>query len=112
MSDDRFEKRVNKNSITEQVNKKMRRAVFWLHTRSVVSILLEEIYKDLVSGKSLRIFNFGEFELKPAKPRKYHDFRFKKIMETKGKKYLKFTFIRRIVKKICSHLDIDKTFEK
>lgn len=112
MNENRFETLVTKRALTEDTNKRLRRAVFWLHTRNIVAILLDEITKDLFAGKVLRIFNFGNLELRPAKPRKYHDFRFKKIMESPGKRTMKFSITRRISEKICSFIDIEKTFGK
>ena len=35
-----------------------------LHVLSVINIIIDEIYQDLVDGKSLKIFNFGQLFLK------------------------------------------------
>jgi nucleoid DNA-binding protein len=76
----------------------------------VITILFEEIIKDLVSGKKLKISNFGTIELKDMKPRRYHDVRFQKVMESDGNRIFRFSLAPKIRKRLCDLLDIDKTF--
>ncbi len=106
-----FNDNFSKRSFWRFINKKMNRLIHHYHIFSVISILFDEMVKDLKKGKEIKIFNFGVLKLMNTKPRKYHDFRFQKVMQSDGHKIMKFTLNNKIKKKICSHLDIEKTFK-
>lgn len=93
------------------VNLKIRRIVHHYHVFSVISILFEEMVADLKQGKEIRIFNFGTLSLKKMKPRLYHNVRERKFMYTEGYRILRFSLSNKIRKKLCQHLDIDKTLK-
>lgn len=107
-----FTENISKRCLWRLINKKIKRLIHNYHVFSIISILFEEIIKDLIDGKSLKIHNFGTLELVKTKPKKYHDVRFKKVMESKGNMIMKFSLARKIKKKLCSNLDINKTFQK
>jgi nucleoid DNA-binding protein len=101
---------INKKVLWHYVNLKIHRKIHHGHVFSVLSILFDEIVKDLLDGKEIKIVNFGTLVLKEMKPRKYHDVRYNCVMQSKGHKILRFSLSPKIRKKMCYFLDIDKTF--
>jgi nucleoid DNA-binding protein len=73
--------------------------------------LFDELIKDLNNGKDIKIVNFGTISLKQMKPRRYHDVRYNKVLQSNGNKILRFSLVTKIRKKICDFLDIDRTFK-
>lgn len=106
-----FTTNISKRCLWRLINKKIKRLIHNYHVFSIISILFEEIIKDLIDGKSLKIHNFGTLELVKTKSRKYHDVRFKKIMQSNGHMIMKFSLARKIKKKMCANLDINRTFK-
>lgn len=102
---------INKRLLWRYVNIKINRIIHHYHVFSVITILFDEILKDLVSGKIIKIKNFGLLQLKDTKPRKYHDVRFNKVLISKSHRILKFTLDRLIRKKLCANLDTTKKDE-
>lgn len=101
---------ISKKVLWQYVNLKINRSIHHAHVYSVISILFDEMVRDLVNGKEIKIGNFGTLILKQMKPRKYHNVRHKQVMQSRGSKILRFSFALKIRKKICDFLDIDKTF--
>jgi nucleoid DNA-binding protein len=101
---------ISKKVLWQYVNLKIRRSIHHAHVFSVITILFDEMIKDLISGKEIKIINFGTLVLKQMKPRKYHDVRYMCVMQSDGYKILRFSLTPKIRKKICDFLDIDKTF--
>lgn len=102
---------INRRILWQYVNKKINRLIHHYHVLSVIEILFDEIMKDLKQGKSVKVFNFGTLSLKKTKPRKYYNVVHKQVMESKGYKILKFILAPKFRKKLCQHLDIDKTLK-
>lgn len=100
---------INKRIIWRYVNKKIKRSIHHYHVFSVISILFEEIIKDLKNGKNINIFNFGVLTLKDTKPRKYFDVRYRQTMLSKGHRIMKFSLTKKIKRKIYQLLDVKKT---
>lgn len=96
---------INKKLLWQYVNRKIKRIIHHYHVFSILTILFDEMVKDLKRGKSIRIFNFGKLELKSLKPRKYFDVRHQKVMQSKGNRILRFTLAPSVRKKIVDHLD-------
>ncbi len=103
------ENSIDKRKLWQYVNLRVKRFIHHYHVLSVISILFDEMIKDLKSGKDIKIFNFGTFSLKKMPPRKYFDVRHQKVMYSDGNKILRFTLTPAIRKKIIKHLDLDKT---
>lgn len=106
---------MNKNSISKRalwqyVNIKINRTIHNAHVFSVICILFDEILKDLLAGKSIKISNFGTLVFKEMKPRKYHNVRDRTIKQSEGHKILRFLLESKIRYKIFEFLDIDRTF--
>lgn len=100
---------VNKRTLWRYVNRKMHRLIHHYHVFAIITILFEEMIKDLISGKEIRIFNFGTLSLKNMKPRRYHDVTQRRVVLSKGHRILRFTLAPQIRKKLCERLDLDKT---
>ena len=106
-----FNDNVSKRSLWKVVNKKIKKTIHYYHVFSVISILFEEILKDLREEKELKVFNFGTLVLKKTKPKKYHDVRYHKIMQGEAHKIMKFSLAKKIRNKLCKYLDLDATFK-
>lgn len=102
---------ISKRVLWRYVNIKINRVIHHFHTLSVISILFEEILNDLKANKQIKIHNFGTLGLKVMPSRRYFHVKYKKIMEAKGKKILRFTLSPAIHAKIKKYIDLDKTFE-
>lgn len=101
---------INKRIIWRYVNKKINGIIHSYHVFSIISILFDEIIKDLKAGKEIKIFNFGLLSTKSTKPRMYHNVSSRTFMQSPGYKIIRFSLAPQIRKKICQHIDIDKTF--
>jgi nucleoid DNA-binding protein len=96
---------VNKKLLWQYVNRKIKRIIHHYHVFSILTILFDEMIKDLKRGKSIKIFNFGKLELKNLKPRRYFDVRHQKVMQAEGHRILRFTLASSIRKKLVDYLD-------
>lgn len=103
---------IDRKKFWHYVNVKLKRLINFSHVFSIIIILFEEMIKDLVAGKELKIFNFGKLVLKKQNSKKYFDVRYQKVMECKGNKILKFNLAPKLKKKLYKNIDIDKTFIK
>lgn len=106
-----FDNNVSKKSLWKYVNKKIKRTIHYYHVFSVISILFEEIVKDLQEEKDVKIWNFGTLTLRKTNPKKYHDVRYKKVMQAEAHKLMKFSLAKKIRNKLCNNLDLDATFK-
>ena len=102
---------ISRRDLWKYVNGKIKKSIHFYHVGSVITILIDEMIKDLKKGKKIKIFNFGILSLEKTKPRKYHDVRYNKVMISVGSYILKFKMAPLIKKKLCGMLDIDKTFK-
>jgi len=101
---------INKRRFWRYVNKKINRLINHAHVLSVISILFEEMLKDLKDGKEIKINNLGIISLQNTKPRIYYNVRFQKLMQSDSHRVLRFKLASPIRKKLRSLLDFDKTF--
>lgn len=99
---------ISKRDLWHYVNRKIKRLIHHYHVFSVISILFEEMVKDLKAGKEIKIVNLGTLMLKDTLPRKYHDVRFHQIMESTGNRVMRLFLAKPIRKKLCDSLDLDK----
>jgi nucleoid DNA-binding protein len=99
---------ISKRDLWHYVNRKIKRLIHHYHVFSVISILFDEMIKDLKSGKEIKITNLGTLVLKDTPPRKYHDVRFHKMMESSGHRVMRLFLAKPIRRKLCEFLDLDK----
>lgn len=102
---------ISKRIFWRYVNLKIKRVIHHYHVFSVISILFEEMLKDLKQGKEIKIFNLGSLVLKDTKPRLYHDVTKKQVVLSEKHKILKFKLARKLKKRLTGNLDIDRTFK-
>lgn len=102
---------ISKRMFWKYVNKKIKGFFHHYHVFNIINILFEEIVKDLKQEKTLKIFNFGELQLKSTKPRKYFDVNKQRVEMSKSNKNLRFLLSSKIKNKICQNIDINKTFK-
>lgn len=105
------EQSINKRKLWQYVNLKINRMVHHYHVLSVVSILFDEMVKDLRQGKEIKIGNFGTFIMKSLRPRKYFNVREQRVMLSEGHRIIRFILAPRLRKKLVSRLDLDKTLK-
>lgn len=110
-TENKFNDSISKKSLWKYVNKKIKKTIHYYHVFSIISILFEEIIKDLREEKELKVFNFGTLILQKTKPKKYHDVRYQKVMQAPAHKLMKFSLAKKIRNKLCNYLDIDTTFK-
>jgi len=101
---------IGKKKLWQYVNVKIGRKIHHAHVFSVIMILFDEIIKDLMRDKEIRIFNFGTLALKKTNPRMYHNVVQRQVVLSDSHKILKLSLSPKIRKKLCSLIDIDKTF--
>lgn len=99
---------ISKRELWRYVNRKIKRLIHHYHVFSVITILFEEMIKDLQDGKKIKIANFGTLLLKDTLPRRYHDVRFHKVMQSPGYRIIRLFLAKPIRKKLCDSLDLDK----
>jgi nucleoid DNA-binding protein len=102
---------VSKRDLWRYVNRKIKRLVHHYHVFAVISILFEELVKDLVAGKEIKIANFGTLVLKKTPARKYHDVRYHQMMDAPGHRVMRIFLAKSIRKKLCESLDLDSTLK-
>lgn len=107
----KFNESIDKRKLWRYVNKKIGRTIHHYHVLSVISILFDEIVKDLKSERKIKIYNFGTLLSKSMKPRKYFNVRHQKVMESRGSRILRFILAPTLRKKIINKLDLDKTLK-
>jgi nucleoid DNA-binding protein len=99
---------ISKKIFWQYINRRVK--THYKHVFSIVSILFDELKKDLIKGEEINIFNFGTLQLVITKPRVYHHVRLMCNMKSKGGKVLRFVLYPEIRDKLCGLIDIDKTF--
>lgn len=101
---------VSKRNLWHYVNLKIKRTIHRFHVFAVISILFEEMLKDLRQGKSIKIINLGAITLQPTKPRWYHHVRFRRMVLSPEHRILRFVLTKKLHKKLVKFLDLDRTF--
>lgn len=102
---------ISKKVLWRYVNQKVRRMFNHYHVLGVITILFDEILKDLKDGKPIKIFNFGTLALKETKPRLHYDIVQKRVVQSKSHRILRFNMAPGIHKKLREYLDLDKTLK-
>lgn len=102
---------VSKRDLWKYVNGKLQRTVHYYHVFAIISILFEEIVKDLKQGKDIKIAHLGTISLQSTKPRWYHNVRLRQKILSPGYRIMRFTLTPVLHKKLIKLLDLDKTFK-
>jgi nucleoid DNA-binding protein len=102
---------VSKRDLWRYVNRKIKRLVHRYHVFAIISILFEEMIKDLRQGKSIRVANLGTITLQPTPPRWYHHVRLRQMVFSSGHRIMRFSLAKPIHKKLVAFLDLDKSLK-
>lgn len=97
---------ISKRNLWRYVNIKIKRAIHHYHVFSVISILFEELTKDLLDNKIIKIKNLGNLMLKQMPSRKYHNVRTRQMEQTSGYRIIRLFLTTAVSKKICKSLDL------
>lgn len=114
-SRERFKKNksVDRTMLEYFVGLRLKHSIRSQHIRNVISILIEELMVDLLSGVKIIIGNFGKFTLNKMLPRRHYDVTRKKFSISRGGgKIIRFFLDRKFRQILISNLDIPKTFSK
>ena len=95
-----------KDPFWRYVNIKIDHVLGRLHVLSVITILFEEIVKDLLAGKEIKIHNFGSLILKDTPPRRYHNVWKMCMMESPGYRILRFYLTKKLSSTLCKAIDM------
>lgn len=102
---------ISKRIFWRYVNKRMKRAFHHYHVFGIINILFNEMIIDLKNDKPIKIFNFGDLQLKKTKPRRYFDVNKQKVEISKSNNVLKFNFSSKIKKHMYKYIDLNRTFK-
>lgn len=83
-----------------------------LQISAVISIFLDELLKDLLSGKKIKFHNLGDLYFKINQPRKHFNVWTQKVELSDKNRILIFDIAFKLKKNMAKFLDIDKTFGK
>lgn len=87
----------DKQKIIAIVLKELKNRVHSLHIAAIINLLLEELSKDLLSGKDVRIGNFGTLMLKTIGSKKNVDVVSGEMRQTKRTKALRFKLSKNFI---------------
>ena len=88
----------NKTTLWKFVSKQINHKIHRLHVMSVVSILLEELIRELKLGNKINIGNFGTFELRELRPKKVRNIATKQIKFVGKTKALRLKLSKKLLK--------------
>lgn len=100
---------ISKRDFWRYVNRKFRKLFHHYHIYNIINILFDEMIKDLKSGKTINIFNFGKLRLQQNMPRKHFDVVTRQVEISKSNNIMKFDLSSKIKNKVRQHLDLSKT---
>jgi nucleoid DNA-binding protein len=97
--------KINKRDFWVFLRKEIGKSINSLHIYSVISILCEEMVKDLIVGKEIEITNFGTFSLKRTTPQRFMNVVSKEIETSTERNKLELTLTPKLNKYISKHID-------
>lgn len=107
MSDEQFV--INKKILSEYTYNMLGGEIEYKHILAVASILLEEIAKDMLNNKSIKIHNFMKMKIFNRKATEYHNCKTRKITLSPATKHIRMTFLPKVKRIFLDSLDVDKT---
>ena len=99
-----------KRKFKKYIIKHKRKNIDSEHIDNIVSILLDELIKEILIGNKIEIKNLGSFELKQLNDRWHINITTKERVLSKGKKTVKLAISDKFGKFLCDNLDWEKTF--
>lgn len=64
-------KNITKDKLIKKVVKRLQKFYLKIHVVNVINILIDELIKDFIQDKSLKIYNFCEIKYKTYAPKKF-----------------------------------------
>ena len=98
---------ISKRDLHNYVNLKIKRMSHHYHVFAIITLLFEELIKDMIAGKTIKIANFGTICLKQMSDRHYMDVVYKQKMKAKGKKIIRIVLTKPVRRVLCAALDLD-----
>jgi nucleoid DNA-binding protein len=93
-----MQKRISKYNFLKYVSKKSGYTIHKLHIFAIINILIDEMIKELKTGKPIKIEGFGTFHLNSLKPKKIRSVYSKKIKFAQKTKSLRFKLTKDLSK--------------
>ena len=91
---------IDKKKLWRLIIKDLNYSIHISHIFSVINILIDELIRELKSGKEISIKNFGVFKIKTLKPKKIISVRTGKVKFVERTKALRFVIAKRLTKLI------------
>ncbi len=101
-----IDRRMLAKHIAKQIN------LDFKHVESVLSILIDEISKDIKNKGVIKIGNFGEIFMRFLGGRKRFNVATKEFSKSKDSSAIHFFIFKKMSKFIIKHLDLEKTYGK
>ena|SRR5208282_3864256 len=78
------------------------------HILSIINILIDELVKELMDGKDIRIVNFGTFYIKTIKPKQIKNISSGNITTTKETSAIRFRLSRTLARELEKDIEEDR----
>ena len=101
-------KSMSRVGLLRDVSKRTNYIVNYHHVSSVITILFEEMLKDLLADKKIQVIGFGMFKTKITKSHRYYNFYHKKMMMAASYRRIKLKLTFKLLKKLSRLWDLDK----
>lgn len=102
-------KTLNRKILWKNTCKKINNSVHSKHVYAVMSILFDEIRKDLLNGNKIKINNLFTLKKKDGYLKKHYNYVLKKITESKAREKILITVSPKLRNKIIYYFDLDET---
>ena len=100
---------LNRKILWKKVCKKINGSVNSKHVYAIISLLFDEMQKDLKDGKKIKINNLFTLSLKDGSSKKHYNYVLKKITESKTRKKILINISPKLRDKIIYYFDLDET---
>lgn len=86
----------NKTKIIKFISKELKNSIPYFHILSVVTIFIEELAKEIIANRIIKIPNFGTFKINSLKPKMITNVLTKAKQQTKPSNVLRFTLTKKL----------------
>jgi nucleoid DNA-binding protein len=102
-------KNVDKRSLCNYVHSKLDGAISGEHIACVISIMFEEMLKELLTNHIVPIGNFGDFLFRKMPARRHMNIATKQCEISPGKQIIRFRLSKKLRHILLNKVDLDKT---
>lgn len=103
--------KIRKRYLAQLVANKLDIEIDRRHIVSIITILFEEIMKDILTKGQFVITNFGKFLFGRSPSRKFFNFQTGKVEQSVGNNKLKFQLNEQLKRNILNQIDVERTFK-